>query len=915
MPAKKILFVLCACTMLSSCFYQAEKKFVIGFSQCVDSDVWRQTMLEEMKRELAFHDNINFLYRVADDNSDKQIGQVQELMKQNIDLLIISPNEAVPLTPVVEEVFRKGTPVIVIDRKVASSSYNAYIGADNFEVGKLAGEYAVRLLKEEGTVTEVLGLRGSSPAIERHNGFLEALKNYPGIRIVTQIPGQWLKSKAVSEVSAKANAVLQTDIVFAHNDMMAWGTWEALQKSAPSRPLKIIGIDALPGINAGLEFVLDKKLTASILYPTGGDEAIRLALKILNKEEYKKENILNTLVVDSSNVRLMKLQSEKIRSQQKDIEKQQALVDEQKRVYNNQRTFSAILTAALLLLFLLGSAVFYSWRKNKKITRKLQLKNDEISSQQQQLIEMSDRAEVAHQAKLNFFTNLSHEFRTPLTLILSPLEEMLGIEKMNPTARQTLQLVHRNVMRLHRLVNQLMDFRKIEFSKMKVRASENDLVSFAKEITESYEVLARKKNIGLRFFTNERILNTWFDVTMIDKVIFNLLSNAFKFTKENGFIHVTVSKADEMAVIKVEDNGVGMGPVALEHLFEPFFQGEYENYKGSGLGLALSKEFIEMHHGQIYVSSEKWKGTCFEIKLNLGTTHLDPDEMIAAPGEESLGEEAKFYTTEMMNDNGLMEGLIPGEAGSRPCVLVIEDNDDLRYYLSSRLAYAYDILEAENGLAALDIAFANIPDIIICDVMIPGKNGLDVTRILKNDVRTSHIPVILLTARNEEKQRIEGLETKADAYLTKPFNLQLVSQTLNNLLTNREKMKSHYSSEVLSEEKSTAGKKLDRKFMSEFCGIIEKNISNEKFNVDNICKEMAISRVQLYRKVKAVLGCNVNDYIITTRLQKAKYYMQHEDVSISEIAYKTGFSSAAYFSTVFKSKFGFTPSDFKTKKK
>jgi DNA-binding response OmpR family regulator len=322
-----------------------------------------------------------------------------------------------------------------------------------------------------------------------------------------------------------------------------------------------------------------------------------------------------------------------------------------------------------------------------------------------------------------------------------------------------------------------------------------------------------------------------------------------------------------------------------------------------------------MHHGQIFVSSEKWKGTCFEIKLPLGKGHLQADELIDAPDEDTKAEDAKMYTTELMNDaEEMQEDLALGNNGARACILVIEDNDDLRYYLTSRLSRANDVLEADNGLTALDIAFANIPDIVICDVMIPEKNGLDVTRILKNDVRTAHIPIILLTARNEEQQRIEGLETKADAYLTKPFNLQVMHETVRSLVTNREKMKSHYSTQTFNEEKSAAGKKLERKFISEFCGIVENNIANEKFSVDDICKQMAISRIQLYRKVKQVLNCNVNDYIITTRLQKAKYYIQHEDLSISEIAYKTGFSSAAYFSTVFKSKFGITPSDFKSRK-
>ena len=240
-------------------------------------------MLEEMKRELAFHENIHFIYKVADDKSDKQIEQVKELLKGKLDLLIISPNEAKPLTPIVEEVFKRGIPVIVIDRKVASEAYTAYIGGDNYEVGKLAGQYAVNLLNKKGAITEVLGLQGSSPTIERHNGFTDALKDYPEMKILTQIPGQWLRSKAFSEVARRNAEVVQSDLVFAHNDMMAIGTREAISKSAPSSHLKIIGIDALPGSDAGLEFVAERKITASILYPTGGDEAIRLAIKILNK--------------------------------------------------------------------------------------------------------------------------------------------------------------------------------------------------------------------------------------------------------------------------------------------------------------------------------------------------------------------------------------------------------------------------------------------------------------------------------------------------------------------------------------------------------------------------------------------------------------------------------------------------------
>ena len=525
---------------------------------------------------------------------------------------------------------------------------------------------------------------------------------------------------------------------------------------------------------------------------------------------------------------------------------------------------------------------------------------------------MSQKAEDAHQAKLSFFTNISHEFRTPLTLILSPLEELLLNPKLNPTFRQTLQLVQKNVLRLYRLVNQLMDFRKIEFNKMQLHVSCNDMIKFTREIFTSYEVLAKNKNISFQFFTNEESLLVWFDMTMIDKVIFNILSNAFKFTKENGFIYVTIKKTDDNCIIKIEDNGIGMSPHSLQHAFEPFFQGEYENYKGTGLGLALSKELIELHKGNITVTSEKWKGTIFEISLPLTNEHFAGNELLSSELTHTvIKEDAKIYITEHYDKNSIPPESISENNDKQFSILIIEDNDDLRDYLIELLNKQFDVMGAENANTALQLIFDHLPDLIVCDVVIPGKTGLEITRIIKEDVRTSHIPVILLTARNEEMNKIEGLKTGADAYITKPFHYGFLQETILSLLDNREKTRKHFSGEVLAELKSGVTKKSDRKFVSTFSAIVENNIANDKFTIENICEELNISRVQLYRKVKQLMDCSVNDYINNTRLQKAKYYLQHENLTIAEIAFKTGFSSATYFSTAFKTAFGKTPSEYK----
>lgn len=870
-------------------------------------------MLAEMDRELFFHNNITFLYRDAGGSSENQVKQISELVKQHIDLLIVSPNEAKPLTPIIERVYDAGIPVVVVDRRTNTNKYTAFVGASNFEVGQNAGRYAASLLKGSGNIIEVTGLPDASPVIDRHNGFMDIISHYPGLHYLKKIDDNSKPFTQVETNTLRDNRNI--DLIYAQNDFMAFDAYKICKSLGLEKKIKIIGIDGLPVKGAGLDMVADKNISATVLYPTGGQEAILTAVNILENKPYEKESQLVTTVIDSSNVRIMKLQSEKVISQQKDIQERQKTIDKQILITRNQSTVITVITLAFIITLVFGGVTFYYLGENKKINSRLEKQNIEISEQKNQLVEMSDKAEQAHQAKLNFFTNISHEFRTPLTLILSPLEDLMLNPKVQLSTKQTVQLVQKNVMRLYRLVNQLMDFRKIEFKKMRLRASNNELVGFVNEIVSSYEVLAQNKHISLNFFSSERKMGVWFDVTMIDKVIFNLLSNAFKFTKENGFIHVTVNKNDDYAVIKIEDNGIGMSSESISHAFEPFFQGEYENYKGTGLGLSLSKELIELHSGRITVKSEKWKGTVFEILLPLGNSHLKESEMIAVPESATLiTEDARIYTTELYEKiqppaaNGL------AAAEKKHSILIIEDNSDLQQYLKNRLEEVYDVLQAGDANVALHTTFDTIPDLVICDVVIPGKNGLEITRILKLDVRTAHIPVILLTARSDENQKIEGLKTGADAYITKPFNFQFLEQTIQSLLQNRQKSKEHYSGEVLHEVRSSAAKKNNRKFIAEFCAIVENNIGNDAFGVEDICTELNISRVQLYRKVKALLSCNVNDYISSTRLQKAKYYLQHEDLSMAEIAFKTGFSSATYFSTAFKSKFGLTPSDFKDKK-
>lgn len=906
--------ILLAAMLPVSCADHAKgKQYVIAFSQCMDYDHWRHTMLEEMKRELSFHNNIQFIFTNANSNSDTQVVQINELLKQRIDLLIVSPNEVQPLKPVIEKVYDAGIPVVLIDRKTNSDKYTAFIGAENFEVGQNAGRFAVSFLKGKGKVMEITAPEDASPFIGRHNGFMDVISKYPDIHILNKAAAgnQQHFDSTIKEAG-------DPDLIFAHNDLIANDAYQSCLRLGIDKKVKIIGVDGLPVKGMGLDMVTNKSIVATVLYPTGGKEAILTALNILGNKPFKKENQLFTTVIDSGNVRLMKMQAEKLISQQHDIEKRQKILDRQIIISQNQATVIIVIALTLSLTLIFGGLSYYFLKENRKITHRLELQNREISlqknqleEQKNQLIMMGAKAEEAHQAKLNFFTNISHEFRTPLSLILTPLEEVAEHPRLPVGVRQMVKLVEKNVLRLYKLVNQLMDFRKIEFNKMPVYAAEHDLVDFINEIVQSYHNLAKSKHISLRFITGERKLPAWFDAGMLDKVIFNMLSNAFKFTKENGSIQVSLQQENSNAVISIEDSGVGMSEEVIQHAFDPFFQGEYENYKGTGLGLALSKELIELHKGTVTVKSEKGKGTTFEVRFPLTAMQGAAAQTAGEPAPNNvISEDAKIYTTELYPALPLTTDA-PAHTRKENSLLIIEDNDDLRQFMANRLSARYDVFEAANSNTALQAAFDNLPDIIICDIVMPGKNGLELTKIIRSDVRTAHIPVILLTARSTDEQKIEGFKTGADAYISKPFNFQLLEQHLITLLNNRNRSKEHYSSDTLPGINNITRKKTDRKFISEFLAVVENNISNDAFSIEDICRELNISQAQLSRKIKALMECNVNEYIVNTRLKKAKYYLQHENLSIAEIAFKTGFSSAAYFSTVFRTKLGVTPKEFK----
>jgi signal transduction histidine kinase/DNA-binding response OmpR family regulator/ABC-type xylose transport system substrate-binding protein len=897
---------------LNGCKNQEKKStYTIGFSQCVGSDLWRRTMLDEMKTELSLHPGVKFVYADAENSSKKQIEQVQKMLRDGIDLLVISPNEAQPLTPIVEEVYNKGIPVIVTDRKTSSPAYTAFVGGDNYQLGKMAGEYIGSGSQGNVNILELMGLPGSSPAIERDRGLNEGIKRFPNLHVTARLYGDWLKESAENQLLQNKNELVGVNAIFAHNDNMASGAREVLNKLNLSQKIKIVGVDALPGKDGGLQMVQHKVINASLLYPTGGKEAIVTAFHILNKEPFVRENILQSVVIDSTNVRLMQLQWNKINSQQVDIVKQQELLADQRSVYRGQQIVINVMVITLVLAIIFGGLAFYSLSENRKINKSLEAKNNEILLQRNQLLEMSAKAEVAAEARLNFFTNVSHEFRTPLTLMLSPLQDMLANEKLTALAGKSVKMIHQNANRLLKLVNQLIDYRKLEFDKQNIKASENNIVDFIRDIMECFRFYAQKLNIRLSLAPQKKYVKVWFDVDMLDKVFFNLISNAIKFCTVDGMIKITIYQDEHYVHVEVEDNGRGMSDEDSALVFNQFYQADNAPVTGSGIGLSLSKEIILFHHGHIEVKSQKGRGTTFTVSLPLGDSHLDPQKKSHSHGNwPDMANRAKIYQADVDRVFEAKE-IDPVINQKEHSVLIVEDNADLLHYLAEKLAGHFEIYIAENGNAAISKANQFIPDLVISDVVMPGLSGKELSQKLKSDLRTSHIPIILLTAQGSLDNQISGMKSMSDLYITKPFDFGYLLASIQNLITNRSLLKEHFISDISTSEKIPVSKNLDKKFLNDFSAIVEENLSNDKFSVDDISRAIGISRVQLYRKIKALLDCTVTDYIMNRRLKKAKYLLNNESCTIAEITYMVGFSNPNYFATVFKAHYGCTPSEFK----
>ena len=728
--AQLLLLPLMIPLFITGCTPRASYKYKIGVSQCVGGR-WRDKVNNEMLSAQHLYDtDVKVCIINADNNTDRQRQQIDSLINADVDLLVISPNEYKPLSPCVERAKKRGIPVILFERKTSSNDYTAYIGGDNVEAGRAIGTYAARLCRDSihvgrrPVVLEITGQLVMSPDRERYQGFSSVMKKHPELDF-QHIKTNWSLEDSYAATKEWLQAGKPLDVVFCQSDLASFGAYKAAKELGKEKGIYFLGVDALPG--EGIDAVQQGKLAASYIYPTHGEEIIALALRILEHKPYKRTNIIKSMMVTPQNVDEIAINANAMMRQNEYLITIQNKLEDYFGLYHVQRT---LLFVSLVVALILLIAVLLVWRAIV-ITRRANRQMKELGDEQNR-----------------FYTNASHQLRTPLTLIIGPLQQLGESKTLSEGDHELLGIVQRNAEQLLHLVTDVLQFQK-ETQKM-IQDPQPD---------DAHAISRRSVQDGQH------------DIVVRDQ-------------------------SDELAT-----------------------------------------------------------------------------------------------------------------------VLIVDDNDDMRRYLRTLLLDRYYVLEASDGQSGWKLARESVPDLVISDVMMPVMDGLTFCAKLKADPLTSHIPVILLTARSTEQQQAEGLSQGADAYLTKPFSAEVLIAHIVSLLANRQKLKEAFAAEKQqTNDNHEQDEKLstpDKMFMDTLRQAILKNMSNTKLKMDDLGADMGISRVQLYRKVKAMTGMSPVELLKEMRLQRAMKLLKATDKTVAEVAYEVGFGTPGYFSSCFKKQYGKYPTDVK----
>lgn len=929
MKRKLHLIIYVAIIVLLTGCAQQPRKYVIGVSQCSE-DIWRDKLNDELKMGEYLNDSLIVKLASSNDDNVLQNKQINQFVDEGVDLLIVSPNQLSAISKAVERAYDKGIPVILYDRKTNSDKYTAFIGCDNYTIGKSMGTFIAQQLQGKGRIVEISGLEGSSPALERHRGFMDAIKPYPGLQVVASEGGNWKEEGGIQAMKRILKQTQDFDYVFAHNDRLAWGAYVAARQMRVKRNYKYTGVDGMATEGGGLELVRDGIFEASYLYPTKGDEVIALAMKILKHQPYERDNYLSTSIITQANAALTLMEARDAERQARNLKALHKQVDQYLSDYNSQKIMLIGLCLFLFVCLAAAALIFRGYLIKVKLNETLAKTNGELKRLNVELGEKNEELkrlneevlELTH-SRLVFFTNISHELRTPLTLIADPVEMLLEDTGIKGKSRELLKMVQRNALALQQLVSNILDFRKIQNGKMELKLYRFDIVKTLTMWVGDFQLTAERKQIRLHLDvdnlkgSHEMIA----DQEKISRIVFNLLSNALKYTPAGGEIFVSLKDEGANLRLDVRDTGKGISQDEADKIFERFFQAKGAA-SGTGIGLALVKSFVELHHGEARVESELGKGSDFIVVIprkqegDSQVIHNDVDivdnsaNASASEGKNVVDESVLQYIDDGDRSRGKVQQLV-SENTNRPTVLVIDDNTDIRQYERTLLQDEYIVLEAADGKEGLAVALKEVPDLVICDVMMPVMDGLEFTKRLKTNTATSHIPVIMLTAKNLEEHRAEGYEHGADSYITKPFHSKVLLARIENLLRQRQLLKNlyHGTKEAEKEISEAHLEDRDKQFLKQLQAIIQKNLSDSEFGVEDMGQQIGLSRVQLYRKVKAMTGSSVVDLLRKARLAKARRLLETRSMSVSEVAYEVGFSAPSYFTKCFKEEYGMLPGD------
>lgn len=929
MKRKLHLIIYVAIIVLLTGCAQQPRKYVIGVSQCSE-DIWRDKLNDELKMGEYLNDSLIVKLASSNDDNVLQNKQINQFVDEGVDLLIVSPNQLSAISKAVERAYDKGIPVILYDRKTNSDKYTAFIGCDNYTIGKSMGTFIAQQLQGKGRIVEISGLEGSSPALERHRGFMDAIKPYSGLQVVASEGGNWKEEGGIQAMKRILKQTQDFDYVFAHNDRLAWGAYVAARQMRVKRNYKYTGVDGMATEGGGLELVRDGIFEASYLYPTKGDEVIALAMKILKHQPYERDNYLSTSIITQANAALTLMEARDAERQTRNLKTLHKQVDQYLSDYNSQKIMLIGLCLFLFVCLAAAALIFRGYlikvRLNETLAKtngELKRLNVELGEKNEELKRLNEEVLELTHSRLVFFTNISHELRTPLTLIADPVEMLLEDTGIKGKSRELLKMVQRNALALQQLVSNILDFRKIQNGKMELKLYRFDIVKTLTMWVGDFQLTAERKQIRLHLDvddlkgSHEMIA----DQEKISRIVFNLLSNALKYTPAGGEIFVSLKDEGANLRLDVRDTGKGISQDEADQIFERFFQAKGAA-SGTGIGLALVKSFVELHHGEARVESEPGKGSDFIVLIprkqegDSQVIHNDVDivdnsaNASASDSKNVVDESVLQYIDDGDRSRGKVQQLV-SENTNRPTVLVIDDNTDIRQYERTLLQDEYVVLEAADGKEGLAVALKEVPDLVICDVMMPVMNGLEFTKQLKTNTATSHIPVIMLTAKNLEEHRAEGYEHGADSYITKPFHSKVLLARIENLLLQRQLLKNLYQGTKEAEKEISEAhlEDRDKQFLKQLQAIIQKNLSDSEFGVEDMGQQIGLSRVQLYRKVKAMTGSSVVDLLRKARLAKARRLLETRSMSISEVAYEVGFSAPSYFTKCFKEEYGMLPGD------